>query len=162
MAAEDEDTGVPRMNPEDINTHIAESLQRLQVDAIDMYWVHTDEPSIPAGEILGMLAEHCAAGRLKAIRLFQLEHPASARGISGGGRCHTPGLCCQPGGFFAAKYDGLDFSAHDFPKPDLPTKYGNELSYSRREIAGALAREKGYSANQVALAPPRCNRWMTP
>lgn len=192
----DLDTGVCRMNRKDISVHISESLQRLQTDSIDMYWVHTDVPSIPAGEILGMLAEHRAAGRLKAIgcsnwsiqRQQEASEAAVALGLPGFVasqvgwslarasqsvyRAHVDmrymdsamlqyhaetgipvaGYSGQGGGFFAEKYDGLNFASPDFPKPGLATRYGNDLSYSRRKVAVELAREKGYNANQVALA----------
>ena len=62
------------------------------------------------------------------------------------------GYSSQAGGFFAAKYDGVDFESPDFPKPGLVGTYGNSLSYSRRKIAQGLAAEKGCSANQIALA----------
>jgi aryl-alcohol dehydrogenase-like predicted oxidoreductase len=193
----DLDSGVSRMNPEDISLHISESLERLQIDAIDMYWIHKDEPSIPAGEILGMVSEHVEAGRIKALgcsnwniqRQQEAAKAATRLGLTGFVasqigwslaratqsfskpehadmlymnadilRYHietkTPvaGYSAQAGGFFAAKYAGLDFEASDFPKPALATKYGNSLSYSRRTAAAALAREIGCSANQVALA----------
>jgi len=193
----DLDTGISRMNPKDINAHISESLQRLKTDSIDIYWVHTDEPSIPAGEILGMLAEPSAAGRLKAIGCsnwsIQRQHEASEAAVALG----LPGFVAsqvgwslarashsvyRPGhvdmrymdsamlqyhaetgipvagysgqgcGFFAEKYDGLDFDSPAFPTPGLSARYGNDLSYSRRKVAVELAREKGCSANQVALA----------
>jgi aryl-alcohol dehydrogenase-like predicted oxidoreductase len=193
----DLDTGVCRMNSTDINAHISESLQRLKTDSIDIYWVHTDEPSIPAGEILGMLAEHGAAGRLKAVgcsnwsiqRQQEASEAASALGLPGfvasqvgwslaraSDSVYRPGhvnmrymdsamlqyhakagipvagYSGQACGFFAEKYDGLDFDSPDFPNPVLSTRYGNELSYNRRKAAVELADKKGYSANQVALA----------
>ena len=192
----DLDTGISRMNPEDIGVQIAESLQRLKTDSIDLYWVHTDEPAIPAGEILGILAEHIAAGRLKAIgcsnwsiqRQAEAAEAASALGLPGfvasqvgwslarATRSVNPayvdmrymdstmlryhaetgvpvaGYSGQGSGFFAQKYDGLDFASPDFPKPGLTAQYGNDLSYRRRQTAVELAQKKGYSANQVALA----------
>ena len=193
----DLDSGVCRMNRDDINTHISESLERLQTDSIDMYWVHTDKPSIAAGEILAMLAEHCAAGRLKAIgcsnwsieRQQEAAAAAIALGLPGfvasqvgwsfaraSASVYRPGYndmrymdsamlqyhvetgipvagySAQGCGFFAAKYDGLDFAAPDFLNPGLAAKYGNELSFSRRKVAVELAGAKGCSTNQVALA----------
>ena len=62
------------------------------------------------------------------------------------------GYSGQGCGFFAEKYDGLNFASSDFPSPGLTARYGNELSYSRRQAAVELARQKGCSANQVALA----------
>ena len=193
----DLDTGVSRMNPRDIHAHVSESLERLKTDCIDMYWVHTDEPSIPAGEILGMLSEHIAAGRIKAIgcsnwsirRQQEASQAAVARGLPGfvasqvgwslaratDSVCRpehvdmrymdpdmlqyhvetgipVAGYSSQACGFFAEKYDGLDFEAPDFPNPRLSVRYGNDLSYSRRKAAVELAGEMGCTANQVALA----------
>ena len=193
----DLDTGVSRMNAKDIGTHVSESLERLQTDAIDLYWIHKDEPAIPAGEILGMLAEHVKVGRLKAIgcsnwRVERQKEAAAAAakmgmagfcasqigwslakenvsvrpGIHGDAlymdeemmqfHCETgiaaAGYSAQAGGFFAAKYDGLDFEAEDFPKPDLVQAYGSRLTYGRRRIAQGLAVEKRCTANQIALA----------
>ncbi len=58
----------------------------------------------------------------------------------------------QAGGFFAAKYDGLDFHAADFPKPGLARNYGSEENLRRRALAQQLAASKGCSSNQIALA----------
>lgn len=193
----DLDSGINRMNSKDINIHINESLQRLKTDAIDMYWLHTDDPSIPASEILGMLAEPQAAGLIKAIgcsnwsikRQQEAAQATVALGLPGFSASQVgwsfarathaiyrpghvnmrymdaamhqyhvetgiavAGYSAQGGGFFAPKYDGLDFAAPDFPSPGLTERYGNSLSYKRRQVAVELAQEKGYSANQVALA----------
>ena len=58
----------------------------------------------------------------------------------------------QAGGFFAARYDDLDFASPDFPKPGLWKKYGGATNLRRRRAARALARRNGCSANQVAVA----------
>lgn len=193
----DLESGINRMNSEDINTHICDSLQRLKTDAIDLYWLHTDDPSIPAGEILGMLAEHKEAGLIKAIgcsnwsikRQQEAVEAAATFGLPGfvasqvgwslaraSDAVYRPGhidmwymnaamyqyhvqtgipvagYSAQGGGFFAQKYDGLEFDSPDFPSPALRERYGNSLSYKRRQVAVDLARQKGCSANQVALA----------
>ena len=202
-------SGASRLNRADIATQIAESLERLGTDVIDLYWIHLDEPAIPAIEILGMLTEHLAAGRFKAIGCsnFTVERQqeataaaaeleitgfvasqvgwslARANDVHGAMLFIKPDMldyhvanrrslvahCGQAGGFFAAKFDayqGLAAEAwDDVPEPDpggseptavryayLVHRYGNELSYRRREAAVALAAEKGYSANQIALA----------
>jgi aryl-alcohol dehydrogenase-like predicted oxidoreductase len=58
----------------------------------------------------------------------------------------------QAGGFFAEKYDGLDFSAADFPKPGLARTYGSPGNLARRRLACEIAQAKGCSTNQIALA----------
>ena len=58
----------------------------------------------------------------------------------------------QAMGLFAGKYDGLDLQGDDFPNPGLQKRYANDLSARRRRAAGRIARRRGCSANQVALA----------
>jgi len=46
---------------------IADSLDRLQCDAIDLYILHRDDPRVPVGEIIDVLNGHIAAGHVRAI-----------------------------------------------------------------------------------------------
>jgi aryl-alcohol dehydrogenase-like predicted oxidoreductase len=55
------------LSPEVLRKDIAESLDRLQTDYIDLYFLHRDDPRVPAGEIIDALAEHIAAGRIRYI-----------------------------------------------------------------------------------------------
>lgn len=58
---------IPRLQPADITQDLFESLERLQSDYIDLYWLHRDDPAIPVGEILGIVNEHLSAGRIRAL-----------------------------------------------------------------------------------------------
>jgi aryl-alcohol dehydrogenase-like predicted oxidoreductase len=58
---------ISRLSPEEIRRDLADSLERLQVDVIDLYWLHRDNPAIPVGEILDVLNQEMAAGRIGAI-----------------------------------------------------------------------------------------------
>lgn len=86
---------ISRVRPECINRDIEESLDRLQLDSIDLYFLHRDDVSIPAGELLDVLQPHLRAGRLKAIgasnwspaRLDLAAAEAKARGMIG--------FCCS-------------------------------------------------------------------
>ncbi|MFF2480254.1 aldo/keto reductase [Paenibacillus sp. NPDC058071] len=57
----------PRVNKEAIRSDLADSLARLQMDSIDMYALHRDDPAVPVGEIIEALNEHIASGAIKAI-----------------------------------------------------------------------------------------------
>lgn len=59
--------GTPRVTPQSIDEDLAESLRRLQIDTIDLYLLHRDEPSIPAGVFVEALNAHHAAGRVRAF-----------------------------------------------------------------------------------------------
>ena len=80
-----------RLRPEDIAQDLRESLERLQLDVVDLYWLHRDDPAVPAGEILAALNEHLAAGRIRAIgasnwsttRLTEAANFADRQGLTG-------------------------------------------------------------------------------
>jgi aryl-alcohol dehydrogenase-like predicted oxidoreductase len=56
-----------RLRPEDIARDLRESLERLRLERVDLYWLHRDDPAIPVGEILSALDVHARAGRIRAI-----------------------------------------------------------------------------------------------
>ena len=58
---------VDRMSPEEIGADLAESLEALGVETVDLYWLHRDAPSVPVGEIVDALNAHVAAGRIRAL-----------------------------------------------------------------------------------------------
>ncbi|HRK20487.1 MAG TPA: aldo/keto reductase [Fimbriimonadaceae bacterium] len=58
--------GRNRCTPEDIASDIADSLERFQVEKMDLYILHRDDPSVPVGEIVDALDEHKRAGRIDA------------------------------------------------------------------------------------------------
>lgn len=56
-----------RLRPEDISADLAESLHRLSVSAIDVYWLHRDDECIPVDEILGAMQPHVRSGVIRAL-----------------------------------------------------------------------------------------------
>ncbi len=50
-----------------IEQELAESLERLQTDVIDFYWLHRDNPDMPVGRILDCLNSHLQDGRIRAF-----------------------------------------------------------------------------------------------
>ena len=77
-----------RISPEAIESDLSESLERLGVDAVDIYMVHRDAPAIPVGEILEPLAAAVASGRARSFgvsnwprwRLDEADTYAASRG----------------------------------------------------------------------------------
>lgn len=51
----------------ELTQDIEESLQNLQTDHIDLYWLHRDEPDRPAGEIIESLNENIKKGNIRYI-----------------------------------------------------------------------------------------------
>jgi aryl-alcohol dehydrogenase-like predicted oxidoreductase len=58
---------ISRLRPEDIARDISESLERLQVEAIDLYYLHRDDLAIPVEEMLDALEEQRVHGRIRAL-----------------------------------------------------------------------------------------------
>jgi aryl-alcohol dehydrogenase-like predicted oxidoreductase len=54
----------PHNNPESIDRQLTESLDRLQTDHVDIYFLHRDNPDIPVGEFIDALDELRRAGRI--------------------------------------------------------------------------------------------------
>ncbi|MCL5274898.1 MAG: aldo/keto reductase [Chloroflexi bacterium] len=82
---------IPRMSPQEIESDVDASLEHLQTDYIDLYWLHRDDPSRPAGEIIESLNVHIKAGKLRYIgcsnwraeRIRQAQAYASTHGLQG-------------------------------------------------------------------------------
>jgi aryl-alcohol dehydrogenase-like predicted oxidoreductase len=53
-----------RVTPYDISADIHDSLARFQVDHLDLYILHRDDPDVPVGPIVEVLNEHHAAGKI--------------------------------------------------------------------------------------------------
>jgi aryl-alcohol dehydrogenase-like predicted oxidoreductase len=56
-----------RVTPFDITSDLHESLARLQVERIDLYLLHRDDPSVPVGDIVEVLNAHQRAGKIGAF-----------------------------------------------------------------------------------------------
>lgn len=80
-----------RLTPADMRRDIEESLRALQTETIDLYWVHRDDPSIPAGEIIEGLNRFIREGKIRLIgcsnwkseRIAEANAYAEKAGLSG-------------------------------------------------------------------------------
>ena len=59
------DTSISRVNPEAIEKDLNESLERLNTDYIDLYFLHRDNPDVPVEELLDTLEEARIAGKIR-------------------------------------------------------------------------------------------------
>ena len=79
-----------RVTPKDIASDIGDSLERMDVEFIDIYLLHRDDPSRPVGPIVEALSEHQRAGRIGAYggsnwtsgRIAEANAYAEERGLS--------------------------------------------------------------------------------
>jgi aryl-alcohol dehydrogenase-like predicted oxidoreductase len=66
-AHHDPATGQRRVTPEAIAQDVETSLDELGMDAIDLYFLHRDDPDLPVGPIVEALNEQTRLGRLRAF-----------------------------------------------------------------------------------------------
>jgi aryl-alcohol dehydrogenase-like predicted oxidoreductase len=64
--------GYDGARPDVLRSEIEESLHRLQVDAIGLYYLHRPDPEVPFEESIGALAEERDAGRIRHVGLSQV------------------------------------------------------------------------------------------
>ena len=57
----------PDCYPDKVSTQLAESLDELGTDYVDVYLLHRDNPQVPVGECVDVLDEHVRAGRIRAL-----------------------------------------------------------------------------------------------
>jgi aryl-alcohol dehydrogenase-like predicted oxidoreductase len=57
---------IGRCAKEQVEQDLSESLERLGLDHVDLYWLHFDEPTRPVGEIIEGLAELLRGGRIRS------------------------------------------------------------------------------------------------
>ncbi len=63
-----------------LGADIDDSLARLECETISLYYLHRDDPRIPAGELIETLNAEIARGRIRHLAASQLERSAHRRG----------------------------------------------------------------------------------
>ncbi len=77
--------------PEVLASDIATSLNYLQMDYVDLYFLHRDDSRVPVSEIIDVMNQHISAGRIRAIgasnwstaRTAEANQYAGSRGLAG-------------------------------------------------------------------------------
>lgn len=55
------------LSPESLATDIDESLSRLGLDTLDLFWLHRDDPRVPAGDVIETLNAEIRRGRIRYL-----------------------------------------------------------------------------------------------
>lgn len=166
--------------PEYVKEACEASLKRLNVDVIDLYYMHRFDEHTPIEDTVYAMAKLVAQGKVKAIGLsevnaetirrahavypitaIQTEYSLWSRGVE---KEILP-LCKQLGiGFVPYSPVGRGFltgkikSEKDFPKGDfrqsLPRFQGSNFAYNLKivEVVESLAKKKGCKPSQIALS----------
>ena len=171
-----------RLKPEDLASDLSESLDRLGMDCVDIYWLHRDDPAVPVGEVLDALDTLRQSGRLRAMgasnwtvaRLRDADAYARRRGFAD--FCASqinwslaPSVIPEAAGKGSVAMDESAFAHHC--QTQLPimaysaqaggffsrldrTLNGRDtaLNRARRSAAFHLAQRHDCSANAIALA----------
>lgn len=169
------------LSPDRVARDVNESLDRLGTSTIDVYFLHRDDPRVPAAEIADALHGHVTAGRLKRIgvsnwttaRLAEANAHARANG-------RTPFTASQPKFSLGVAKPSKDPTVPDFGDAEIAWHaahrdvevwaysstangyfatngakgggYAGDASARRLARAQALAADLGATPNQVALA----------
>lgn len=80
-----------RLTRNDIRSDLEESLTRLGIDCIDLYWLHRDNPTADTGEVIEILNECIKEGKIRSIgcsnwrceRIAQANEYARKHGLKG-------------------------------------------------------------------------------
>jgi aryl-alcohol dehydrogenase-like predicted oxidoreductase len=117
--------------PDLINKELLESLERLQTDHLDLYFMHRDNLRISVGEFVECLNEHHRAGR---IRTF-------------GGSNWTPERLAEANAY-AASHGLVEFAASS---PNFSLALWNEPMWSDCQTAADLPTRHWYEQQSLAL-----------
>ncbi|MCO7221411.1 aldo/keto reductase [Klenkia sp. PcliD-1-E] len=167
--------------PENVRARCEDSLRRLGVDTIDLYYQHRVDPQVPIEDTVGAMAELVRAGKVRYIGLSEASadsvrrasavHPITAlqsewslwtrdletSGVADVAREHGIGLVpfspLGRGFLTGAITSPDDFDDDDFRK-DHPRFQGEAFRANLRlvDAVRGMAQEKGVTAGQLALA----------
>jgi aryl-alcohol dehydrogenase-like predicted oxidoreductase len=166
--------------PDYVRSACEASLRRLQIDVIDLYYLHRVDPATPIEETVGAMAQLVKEGKVRALGLSE----ASADVIRRASAVHPiaalqseyslwtrdpedgPLQACRALGITLVPYSPLgrgfltgqirtpaDFAEDDFRR-NSPRFQGENFAKNLTlvEKVGALARQKGCTPGQLALA----------
>lgn len=123
-----------RVSPDHLDRDLRESLERLGIPRIDLYWLHRDDPSQPVEALVDALIEHQRGGRIRhfgcsnwsVARIEAAQRHAKSLGHAGFAACQPMwGLAVpdraamqrySPGGYYEDGYRAL----HEAGMPMVP------------------------------------------
>ena len=146
-----------RVNPVDLAEDLTQSLEHLQRDKIDLYWLHADDPSVPVDELVDALIGYQSAGKIDAFgasnwgpeRIVQAQAYAQSKGHSGFAAVQPFWGLAQPnpeaaqaqgyGRYLDAAFDALDL-------PIIPYAGQSRGLFSKLDADGEASLPEALSA----------------
>jgi aryl-alcohol dehydrogenase-like predicted oxidoreductase len=166
--------------PENVRARVEDSLRRLRVDVIDLYYQHRVDPRVPIEDTVGAMAELVEQGKVRFLGLSEASAESIRRAVSvhpiaalqsewslwtrdleaevvGVAREHGIGIVpFSPlgRGFLTGAITSPDDFAEDDWRRTHPRFTGEAFTANLRlvEAVRAMAEEKGVTAGQLALA----------
>lgn len=151
--------GISRLAPDDIRRDITGSLERLQLNAVDLWYLHRDDIQVPVDEIMSAVHEHVAAGRVRALgasnwsvaRITQANEYAAKHGL-------TPFCISQIGWSLAQVNSQVRGAASTVQMDDEILAWHRETGFP---IAAYSAQANGFFAYALPDSRPESQREMT-
>lgn len=157
-----------RCGKADVEQDLNESLERLGVDTIDVYWLHRDDPERPVGEIIEALAGLMRDGR---IRCYAASNWTTARMDAGNvysAEHYLPPLVANQSGWALADHE----TDHTSPSPMRYLDESMRLWHVQRNfpMVAYTSQAKGYFGESNAAwaktgfngPPPKGREFDTP
>lgn len=92
----------PTFTSAQIQRELHESLERLQTDRIDLYWLHRDNPALPVEVILGAFQDHLGSGLIRHLGASNWTAPRLAAAAAAAARQGWRGFCASQIGWSLA------------------------------------------------------------
>jgi aryl-alcohol dehydrogenase-like predicted oxidoreductase len=86
---------VPRLTKADVARDLDESLQNLQTDFIDLYWLHRDDPAQPVEAMLDYLGGFVREGKIRAFGCSNWQPGRVAEAMRLAAAQKIPGFCAN-------------------------------------------------------------------
>lgn len=168
--------------PEVVRADLDESLARLRIECIDLYYLHRDDSRVPVDEVIDCLNEEIARGRVRYLGASNWSVQRIEAANAYAARSGKAGFCISEVHFSLAEpswpvaqdpttrylteadlawhtQTGLPVAAYSptargflAGRPEVEAEYGQARNLARRERARELAARFGCTPAQVALA----------
>lgn len=136
-----------RVYPAEIVKDMKESLEGLQTDYIDLYFLHRDNPAVPAAELLGCLEEQVRKGNIRYYGCSNWRLPRMLEAQEAAAREGFRGFVCNQAMYSLATVDKERLWDPTLVMMDRET-YENHLQ-AEWNVMAYMALAKGYLVKKV-------------